>query len=248
MASHIRNFTRLNTGIYVSKFATRLLGIDSGGFEFTKCRFLPTNTDVLQSTSETDRLPSLFKANSLLRSKELESAGISRTQVGKLVEAGKLFRVTRGVYAAQETQLNENLSLAVVAKAVPAARICLLSALRFHDLTTQSPHEVWIAIRVKDRKPKIEYPPLRVNRFSGATYDLGVEKHAIEGVPIEVYSAAKTVVDLFRYRRKIGIDVAIEALREGWKERRFSISELTRLAKACRMDRVMTPYLESLIA
>jgi len=202
----------------------------------------------LKSPVEIDHLPSLFKENALLRSKELESAGISRTQIGKLVENGKLVRVTRGVYATPETQLNERLSLAVVAKVVPAARICLLSALRFHDLTTQNPHEAWIAIGVKDRKPKIEYPPLRVNRFSGPAYDLGVEKHAIEGVPIEVYSVAKTVVDLFRYRQKIGIDVAIEALREGWRERRFSISELTRLAQACRMDRIMTPYLESLIA
>jgi len=197
---------------------------------------------------KTDHLPSLFKENALLRSKELESAGISRTQIGKLVENGKLVRVTRGVYATPETQLNERLSLAVVAKVVPAARICLLSALRFHDLTTQNPHEAWIAIGVKDRKPRIEDPPLRVNRFSGAAYDLGVEKHTIQGVPIEVYSVAKTVVDLFRYRQKIGIDVAIEALREGWRARRFSISELTRLAQACRMDRIMTPYLESLIA
>ena len=125
--------------------------------------------------------------------------------------------------------------------------ICLLSALRFHDLTSQNPHEVWIAIGPKNRKPTLEYPSIKVVRYGDERFEIGLEDHQLEGTLVRVYSVARTVVDLFSYRNKVGLDVALEALREGWKARRFTLVEINRIAGLCRMRTVMKPYLESLI-
>jgi predicted transcriptional regulator of viral defense system len=122
----------------------------------------------------------------------------------------------------------------------------LLSALRFHELTTQAPSEVWLAIGVKARRPKMDYPPLRIVRFSGAALSEGVETHRIEGVNVRVYSAAKTVADCFKYRNKIGIDVAVEALKEFTRKRRSAASELARHARARGVSRIMQPYLDAI--
>ena len=133
----------------------------------------------------------------------------------------------------------------MAAKRVPRGVICLLSALRFHGLTTQDPHEVWIAIDLKARKPSVQSPALRVVRFSGRSLVEGVEESEIEGVRVRVYSAAKTVADCFKYRHKIGIDVAIEALRDSVRTRETTLAEIHRYAKVCRVANVMRPYLES---
>jgi predicted transcriptional regulator of viral defense system len=130
---------------------------------------------------------------------------------------------------------------------VPHGIVCLLSALRFHNLTTQSPAEVWLAIGIKARAPKVETLPLRIVRFSAAALAAGVEEHLIEGAQVRVYDPAKTVVDCFKYRNKIGLDVALEALRAGWQERRFTMDQLWRYAAICRMTTVMRPYLEGLV-
>jgi predicted transcriptional regulator of viral defense system len=122
----------------------------------------------------------------------------------------------------------------------------LLSALQFHELTTQIPHEVWLAIDVRARHPKLDYPPLRIVRFSGAALSFGVEQHRIAGVPVNVYTPAKTVADCFKYRNKIGLDVALEALRDTWRQRRATMDELLEAAKVCRVARIIRPYLESL--
>jgi predicted transcriptional regulator of viral defense system len=124
--------------------------------------------------------------------------------------------------------------------------VCLLSALQFHGLTTQSPFEVWVAIANKARAPKMEYPPLRIVRFSGAALTEGVEKHRVDGVTVRVTSVAKTVADCFKYRNKIGLDVALEALREAWNAKRVSIDDLWHYAQVCRVANVMRPYLEAL--
>jgi predicted transcriptional regulator of viral defense system len=129
---------------------------------------------------------------------------------------------------------------------VPKGVVCLLSALRFHDLTTQSPFEVWLAIGEKARLPKLDNPPLRIVRFSQKTLIYGVQEHSIEGVAVRVYSPAKTVADCFRYRNKIGLDVALEALRECKRKRRATTDDIWKAAKACRVANVMRPYLESL--
>ena len=132
----------------------------------------------------------------------------------------------------------------VVGKQAPNAVVCLLSALQFHGLTTQQPHEVWIAVGVKAHRPAIAWPAVRVVRFSGAALSEGVENHKLEGVPVRVYGIAKTVADCFKYRRKIGIDVAIEALRDALRKR-VSVDEIYRFAKICRVANVIRPYLES---
>lgn len=201
----------------------------------------------METNSDLELLKRSFAGQGVLRSLELERLGFSRNQILKATQAQVLERMGRGLYALRGAEVAEHQSLLHVSKAVPHARICLLSALRFHELTTQNPHEVWIAIRRQDWKPVLRYPKLRVHRFSGAAFDEGLEAHTIQGTQIRVYSVAKTVVDLFRYRRKIGIDVALEALREGWREKRFAMAELDRVARLCRMSRIMAPYLESLI-
>jgi predicted transcriptional regulator of viral defense system len=169
-------------------------------------------------------------------------------QIRDAVDTRILKRIGRGLYTLPIPDISEHHSLVHVVKSIPSARICLLSALQFHNFTTQLPHEVWIAIGRKDRKPSLSYPPIRVQRFSGAALTEGVEEHVVEGVTLRVYSVAKTVVDLFRYRHKVGIDVALEALNEGWREKRFTMREIDRLAGLCRMKHVMAPYLESILA
>jgi predicted transcriptional regulator of viral defense system len=129
---------------------------------------------------------------------------------------------------------------------VPGGVVCLLSALRFHGLTTQQPADVWLALPEKARRPRLDYPRLRVARFSGAALSEGVETHRIEGVNVRVYSAAKTVADCFKYRNKIGIDVAVEALKDFARTRRGGANDLARAARACRVSRVMQPYLDAI--
>jgi len=193
-------------------------------------------------------IKAVLKDTPVFRTRDAEGLNISRTQLLELEQRGEVQRLARGIWALGGYEPSENHSLAIVGKAVPGARICLLTALRFHEVTTQNPHEVWIAIGVKDWKPKLKYPSLRVNRFSGAAWELGLEEHVVDGVPIKVYTVAKTVVDLFRYRKKIGIDVALEGLREGWRYNRFTMDEIVPIARSCRMLRIMQPYLESLVA
>jgi predicted transcriptional regulator of viral defense system len=182
----------------------------------------------------------------LLKLRDLEERGLSRMAVGRMVNRGELVRVHRGLYAEPDAGLSEHHDLAVVAARAPTAVVCLLSAAALHRLGTQAPHEVWIALPPRTWAPSIRKPPVRVVRFSGARYDDGIEEHVVEGVHVRVYSIGKTVVDLFRYRNKVGLDVALEALREARRNRRCSLAELTRLAQRGRVLGPMRPYLESL--
>jgi predicted transcriptional regulator of viral defense system len=197
------------------------------------------------STLATQRVRQLFSKEAVLRSNELESRGLSRVDLARWVEDGVLVRVGRGLYACSDHAPSEHHSLVLVAKRVPDAVFCLLTALRFHELTTQSPHEVWIALNEDARKPRLEYPKLRVARFSEASLAAGIEQHRVEGVTIRVYSAAKTVADCFKYRNKVGIDVAVEALRDYTRTHRGGANELARYARICRVARVMQPYLDA---
>ena len=183
----------------------------------------------------------------LVRPRDVEARGIARESLLRLYRRGLLVRPARGVYALAESPVTEHHSLAVAAKLVPRSVVCLLSALRFHGLTTQDPHEVWIAIDLKAHKPSLASPALRVVRFSGRALVEGVEAHEIEGVRVQVYGAAKTVGDCFKYRHKIGIDVAIEALRDVLRSRKATVDEIHRFAKVCRVANVMQPYLESAV-
>lgn len=183
-----------------------------------------------------------------VRARELEAAGIPRTQIARLVTAGKLQKLGRGLYASPNYRGTEHSSLVAVAKQAPQAVFCLLTALRFHDLTTQSPFEVWIAIRNKEHPPRLDYPPLRTVRFSEASLRHGVEVKVVDGVPLRVTSAAKTVADCFKFRSKVGLDVALEALRDAWRARRITMDDLYRCSKICRVERVMRPHVEALVA
>lgn len=150
----------------------------------------------------------------------------------------------RGLYALPDGEISEHHSLAEAAVRVPSGVVCLLSALRFHDLGTQSPHQVWLAIHPKARLPRVDQPPIHVVRFSGPALVLGIEEHVIDGILVRVFSAAKTVVDCFRYRNKLGLDVALESLRD-YLSRGDGPDELWKMAQACRMARVMQPYIEA---
>lgn len=188
----------------------------------------------------------LAAERSLIRPRDLTERGLPTVALTRLVRQGRLQRVGRGLYALPDRPVSEHNTLAEVARKHPQAIVCLLSALRFHDLTTQSPFEVWLAIPNKARAPKMDYPPLRIVRFSGEALNVGVEDHVIDGVPVRVTSVARTVADCFKFRNKIGLDVALEALQEAWRAKRVSMDELWHYATLCRVTNVMRPYMESL--
>jgi len=189
----------------------------------------------------------LARQMGLIRPRDVEAAGIHREYLLRLYRNGDLARVGRGLYALPYGQTSEFLSLAEVAKRVPNAVVCLISALAFHNLTTQITHSVWIAIENKKWEPAVDYPPLEIVRISGHAYSFGVEEHEIDRVSVKVYSPAKTVADCFKFRNKVGLDVAIEALRETWRSRKATMDELWETAKVCRVANVMRPYLEAVI-
>ena len=180
--------------------------------------------------------------------REIDAAGIHRQVLSRLVEEGRLSRVARGLYRVPDQSITEHHGLAIAAAKVPSGVVCLLSALGFHGIGTQLPYEVWIAIDRRARRPRLAYPPLRVFRFTGGALTEGISVHRVEGQDVKVFDPAKTIADCFKYRNKIGLDVALEALREGWRDRRFSMDELDRYARICRVANVIRPYLQMLVA
>jgi len=193
------------------------------------------------------RVVRLATSRRLIRARDLDAIEVPRSYLARLTKAGVLELRGRGLYALADKDVSEHETLLEASKLVPHGVVCLLSALRMHGLTTQNPHEVWLAIRPDQWRPTRKYPPLRVVRMSGAAFTSGVEKRTIDGIAVRVFSPSKTVVDCFRYRNKIGLDVALEALREAWRNKAVTIDELTTHAKRLRMERVMRPYLESLV-
>ena len=171
---------------------------------------------------------------------------MSRVAVARLLGQGRLQRIARGVYAPAGFEPTEHHGLATAAARIPHGVICLLSALQFHGLGTQAPFEVWIAIDRKARKPTISPPPLKIVRFSKRALREGIEPHSLEGVAVNITSPARTVADCFKYRNKIGLDVALEALKE-YRRGRHSIDELVRAAEIVRVAKVMRPYLEAVV-
>jgi predicted transcriptional regulator of viral defense system len=198
-------------------------------------------------SSKRQQILELARKAGVLRPRDVEAVGISGEYLHKLFTEGVLERRSRGLYSLPDAEFGENIQLAEIAKRVPKAVVCLLSALRFHELTTQAPHQIWIAIGEKARSPRIEYPPIHVVRFAEAPLHYGVQIHPIDGVEVKVYSPAKTVTDCFKFRRQIGTDVALEALRDCWRQQKATIDELWAAAKVCRMSNIIRPYLESLL-
>ena len=201
---------------------------------------------VHMAMSDRERVLRLARKAGMVRVRDVRARGLHPEHLRRLVADGLLERIARGVYAPADFEASPNHSLAQAAKKVPHGVICLLSALRFHEVGTQSPFEVWMAIDRRAWKPSMRTPKLHIVRFSGRALSAGVERHRIEGVEVPVYSVAKTVADCFKYRNKIGLDVAIEALREGLRDRRFTRDDLWAHAKVCRVASTIRPYLETM--
>lgn len=182
---------------------------------------------------------------------DLAGLGLSRPvlfrMLAGLLDRGRIVRVRRGVYQIANVR-DDSDSWVLAMQRYPQGVLCLLSALAFHEITTQSPSVVWLALpKSAWRKPEI-YPPLHIAHFSGEAYTAGIGTHKRRGGKVRVYSMAKTVADCFKFRNHIGLDVAIEALREGWQQRRFTLEELDAMARVCRVQAVMRPYVEALVA
>ncbi len=192
---------------------------------------------------QTEKIINLARKRGVIRAADVEDAGASRTLLPHLVEKGVLRRVSRGAYALADYQ-PEHETLLATATAVPHSVICLLSALQFHEITTQMPMETWIAIKRGTRMPTCKGLDLQVVTLTGSAFSEGVEEHDADGIRIRVYSPAKTVVDCFKFRNRTGLDVAREALRDALQQKKATRDEIWRLAKCCRMSRVMRPYLE----
>jgi predicted transcriptional regulator of viral defense system len=193
-----------------------------------------------------NRVMQMVREAGVLRARDLEQHGIPRIYLQRLKDRGLIQRVGHGMYTLQGAVLTERHSLAEACKRIPGGVVCLLSALRFHGLTNQNPFEVWMAVARKAWRPKAGTLPLRLVFASGPAFSEGVEEHDVEGVRVRVYSAAKTVADCFRYRNKIGVDVAVEALRDFRKRHPKDLDDLWRFSEIDRVSRVIRPYLESL--
>jgi predicted transcriptional regulator of viral defense system len=186
------------------------------------------------------------RQHGIVRPREIEAIGVPRVYLLRLYRQGKLSRTGRGIYTLTDAAVTERHSYAEVAKRVPEAVLCLLSALAFHEITTQSPASVWIALGKGARKPAIVSPSLRVVRLTEPSLSEGIEKHPVEGVTVRVYSAAKTVADCFKFRNKIGLDISIEALKDCLHQKKATVNEIYRYAKICRVSNVIRPYMEAL--
>jgi predicted transcriptional regulator of viral defense system len=197
-------------------------------------------------TTKFDTALELLRRRGILRPRDLARDGIPPDYLDRLHRHGRADRVARGLYAWPDAEVSEHHSLAQAARLVPAGVVCLLSALRFHGLTTQSPREVWLTLPIKAWAPKVESPRLRIIRAGGPALTAMIEEHRVEGVDVRVYSTARTVADCFKHRSKVGLDVALEALRDALRGRRVTMDELWAAARVCRMANVMQPYLEAL--
>jgi predicted transcriptional regulator of viral defense system len=193
------------------------------------------------------RILDLARRAGVVSAAEVRQAGIHHKYLRQLRADGRLVQVSRGLYALPDAEVTAHHSLAIAAKAVPKGIVCLVSALSYHNIGTQLPHEVWMAIDRRSAEPRIERLQMRIMRFSGKALTEGVETHAIERVPVGIYCTAKTVADCFKYRNKIGLDVALEALRDTLHDGKCSIDELWHYARICRVARIMRPYMEALM-
>jgi len=201
----------------------------------------------MQNTTHHQRVRILLQQQGLLRASDLDAIGIPRTVLSRLTASGQLERVGRGLYRLPDSVVTEYESLTTIAVKVPQAVFCLLTALQFHELTTQLPRQIWIAMPRGSHAPRIDYPPLKMVQMSDDAYSTGIEEHERDGVKLRVYNIAKTVADCFKHRNKIGLDVALEVLKEVRAKRSASADDLWRHAVICRVANVMRPYLEAVV-
>lgn len=199
----------------------------------------------MSTDTHTQRVLELASQRGLLRASDLDAINAPRIVLTRLTAAGLLDKVGRGLYRLPSLPGSEHESLATVAAKVPQAVFCLLTALQFHELTTQLPRQVWIAMPRGSHVPRIDYPPIKMVQMTGDVYTEGIETVERDGVKLRVYGVAKTVADCFKHRNKIGLDVALEALKDVRIKRRASADDLWRYAKTCRVANIMRPYLEA---
>jgi predicted transcriptional regulator of viral defense system len=200
------------------------------------------DTDRQIAPLDTQLLPFVF------RPKDLERHGIPRNRLYSWLRRGMIEQLERGLYRRVDAEPGENETIATVVARVPLATVCLLTALRVYDLGSTAPRRVWIALDRKARRPKLERLPVQIVWFSRAMLSHGVETREMEGVPVRITSPARTVVDCFRYRNKVGLDVALEALRGLLRQRQTTVEEIVRAAEVCRVRSVIMPYLEALLS
>lgn len=184
--------------------------------------------------------------NGVMKSSQLFKQGIQPRTLYEMRDEGLVIQEGRGLYRLANEQVWNDPDLAIVSLRIPKGVICLISALYFHRITTQIPHEVYVALPKDSEKPRIQYPPTRFFWISEKAFHAGIEKHIIDHVNVRVYSVAKTIADCFKFRNKIGMDVALEALREGLRQKKCTLNEIQKFARVDRVDRVMMPYLEAL--
>lgn len=193
-----------------------------------------------------DKALALARRSSVARARDFEALGVPRTTLTRLVDEGMLVRPTRGFYQLAGADISATHSLAEAVAAAPKGVVALLSALQFHEITTQLPHEVWLLMPSKAWAPTSPPVRLRILRAGDDALRAGVEHHLIDGVSVPITAPAKTIVDCFKYRGRVGLDVAIEALRDGLRQRKATRADLQRYAKICRVQNVMRPHLETL--
>lgn len=201
----------------------------------------------LENSALARRIIKLARNRGIIRPRELKALGLPTRYLRQLEQDGRLIRLDRGLYACPETPFSEHISLLEVAKRLPDGVICLISALRFHDLTLEFSPDAWVALPIKHHHPEFENLKVRYFDFSAKAYSEGIETHRINGVNLKVYSVAKTIADCFKFRSIVGQDVALQALKQGWEERRFNPTELIRLARINRVEKLIRPYLELLL-
>lgn len=194
------------------------------------------------------RLLRLVRRQGVFAAHEATVAGIHSQQLTRLVAEGVIERVARGRYGLTDRPLTEHHAIVLASRAAPRGVICLLSALAYHRIGTQLPHEVWLTIPRGTRPPRLTNLRLRVIRSTGAALTEGVELHRLEGQPVRITSVARTIADLFKHRNRVGLDVALEALKDAWRKRRFRMEDLNRAARVCRVENVMRPYVEAVVA
>jgi predicted transcriptional regulator of viral defense system len=203
---------------------------------------------IMADATQRDRTRALLRTHGIMRLTDLKAHGIHAPALSRMVEEGEIARPARGLYELADAEVSLGHSLAEVAVRAPKAVICLISALAYHEVTLQSPKSIWLAIGESDRKPKITHVTTRILHFGEAALRMGVDTVQIDGVSVKMFSPAKSVVDCFRYRRIVGLDVALEALRMTLRSRKATPDEIVRFAKALRIWSVLRPYLESVVA
>lgn len=213
---------------------------------------LPTKHHIHMSArrieSQKETALRLLGEHGLMRTSELKAAGVHYQTMARMREEGVVLRTGRGLYRLPAMEYCQYITFAEVAKTMPKGTICLISALQFHELTLQIPPFVWVAIGRKDRMPRISHPPVRAIRFGDKAMSAGVERHVLNKIETPIFDPAKTIVDCFRYRKRIGIDIALEGLRNGVRERKAHPDQIVSHARNLNIWSVLRPYLDATLA